>query len=340
MQEYSTSSAGTLIPRGKALFEKNQESQELFSTLDPLYKQLYIRCLHDYPELSKVEIKGANSIQFPKLLHTNGFFTTPNSPSEPPRITINNQRKSAEMIRDLEDHRIISLELLANDLGLQIKTLKDNPEIITLFIFFHEVGHAEDYIKNYMLPHGIRANEEKKTARKTEKESLPIPGCDPAQALSLVKTGELDIFFKNNERYYSSRSIHTMQELLDANERAYRKLPSEAYADNFAAKTIKKNLDIILSSSTHKKIDACLSLKTLPLPTPGSKITIRKIGTDTSSAVPLQYESTSILKSELSRGNRLELQDGTMTSTIKDIKRSRDHIAVQTSTSTYIITPA
>lgn len=145
--------------------------------------------------------------------------------------------------------REISSRTAAEMIGIDFEEIKRNPQILALFIFLHEIGHARDYILNYLK--GLRGNDEYSPAKSwnenTEQEQgkLYIPNCNPAQARAMYESGELKVYFDQYRDYYQQHSINSPEELLEANERVYRNLPKEKYADQFAADFIKKHRDII-----------------------------------------------------------------------------------------------
>lgn len=335
--EYTVSEKGTLVPRGLKLFEANKEMLHIFDHLPRIYKQLFVRTLHNYPELAEMKILASNSKEDKKLAHTNGFFRAPADPADKPTIVINTEANTSDLVKKFDSTRDISLSYMAKDLGISFDTLKSNPELINIFIFFHEVGHAYDYIKNYVQEYGENAYKINRMNRKDEMTSLPIPRTNPAKALLLKKDGTLEQFFGNNIQHFKEKGITTTAELLQKNEEAYRNLPSEVFADHFAANTILGNTDIIIKDETAQKVDQLLLLKVAPLPQVGSLVHIEKISHNKESTVPIKYETTSIVTQPIEKGLPLVLADGTKTTAITDIKRSKEHIAIQTRTSTYLL---
>jgi len=87
----------------------------------------------------------------------------------------------------------------------------------------------------FKRPDPIRASS---YARDTEKESLPIPSLDPVQIRQAETDGKLKQLCEKYSVRLTERGI-IPEKIIEAQERAYRELPSEKYADEFAARQLR-----------------------------------------------------------------------------------------------------
>lgn|GEM_PF-1060412 len=159
------------------------------------------------------------------------------------------------------ERRKISIEQMAAKFGLRAEDLSDR--FLRVFIFFHEVGHAQDYTTNY-LEYDTPEHATNKWSDVYNKElrTLPLPGIMPSVAASCYNNsfGEPEAFLQHmiahlqkyrpdfikdyqdfSDQFRKKLESTTIGQLMVENEKAYRAMPSEAYADNFAADFIKQH---------------------------------------------------------------------------------------------------
>lgn len=185
----------------------------------------------DRPELDQLRVKSGTVIQDQVLTATGGFFEDPSNYGREIvfRIVTGD---NLEHYQRLMDSRKISARSAAEMLGIIPENMK--PELLRLFIFFHEIGHAEDYITHYMKDGN---GPDKWTERsRREMSSLPIPGINPSRLRVIIE--------QNQETLPEAIQVRIREEgesqVIEDQERAYRELPKEKYADEFAASSVRK----------------------------------------------------------------------------------------------------
>jgi len=223
------------------------KNSEALSSAEPHFRELFREILIEFPELDQVEIINGDRKKFPVLEHTGGFWQRPDEIGSKPKIIVD--RLSAATFKPLFATREISAFAAAEKIGIEYEQLKKNPVILGLFIFPHELGHVWDFISNYQNVknqlEGYNPIEENRLDRQLEMESLPVRGVNPVTVKKKLDDGSLDEYYKKNATYYRDMKIQNAPDLLTAHENAYRKLPSEAYADDFAAHVVRKYLQKI-----------------------------------------------------------------------------------------------
>jgi hypothetical protein len=194
----------------------------------------YLRVIEKYPELKEVMI-----LQRPE--GTIGATTIS-------KFSKNNQSGRHEIVIDLrpgsedryvEDfkHRQESLRLIEKRLRIPEGSI--NAKLFQLWILLHELGHALDYIHTNLL------GDKKIKARGKEMRTLPI---GMARIKDLIKPefeAELlekypNLFAELSEKYksiitdFEDGAIYSFDDVIRLQEREYKSLPSEVYADDFA----------------------------------------------------------------------------------------------------------
>jgi len=155
-----------------------------------------------------------------------------------------------EHMARLSSVRQSSNAIVAKRLGIDPSQL--SPTLLRQFIIAHELGHAYDYVINYETNpdyQGSDAAEEWDLHYESNLLTLPVPGLDPVdlrEELSNVET--LDDFLKEHpmlSKTINTHEIKTKQDLLKAQETAYRASVYEQYADTFAVDFLKQNADTL-----------------------------------------------------------------------------------------------
>ena len=151
-----------------------------------------------------------------------------------------------EHARRLKNTRQSSAKRVANMLGINFSQL--SPNLLKQFIIAHELGHSSDYAKNYETNpnyQGSDAAEEWELHYEGNLLTMPVPGFDPVDLREeLSRFDNLEDFLKANPnlvKTINTGEIKTIQDLIDAQEIAYRTSVYESYADNFATTFLKKN---------------------------------------------------------------------------------------------------
>ncbi len=176
------------------------------------------------------------------------------------RFTKDSEEEFVEVDVGSESHfikakgkRPVSVDMIARLCGIPPEQMTS--ELFNTFILLHEFGHAHDFAKNYRDDEALSNLQESQLADiwrneyQQQKANLPVPGLAPSELVEQFKTTPLDTFLssrpKTRERLADAH-LTTQQEIIVAQDRAYREIPAEKYADEFAATFIKKHLPEIL----------------------------------------------------------------------------------------------
>jgi len=151
-----------------------------------------------------------------------------------------------EHMRRLKDVRHSSAQRVADMLGIDFSRL--SLSLLRQFIVAHEIGHAFDYVTNYEMNtryQGANVAEEWDLHYEANLLALPVSGFSPVELLEEVsKFSNLEDFLEKHSsvaRKINTEKIKTLQDLLDAQEIAYRNSVYENYADKFATNFLKTN---------------------------------------------------------------------------------------------------
>lgn len=195
--------------------------ERVLSLLGPEYKSAWDIMLKEHPALSRVEIKRASKKDDNVLLHTGGLFETPSefsSMPEPKIIIVPGDTHYEKLF----ETRQISIRTIAEKMGVAPESL--SPKKLAMFIFAHEIGHANDYIENYLSDNPEQAAINWNNKSKAEMSTLPVPDKNPVEVIEMIKSGDIKD-----------------PTILEQHEIAYRNLPKEKYADEFATDFITKH---------------------------------------------------------------------------------------------------
>ncbi len=142
--------------------------------------------------------------------------------------------------------RQISNNLLFEKIGVPPE--KRGAMLLSLIIFLHEAGHGYDFINNYKNNPDYETLAEATQAWNEHYEfqlsMLPVPGLDPSDLrLELQNARSFTVFVEKFglSDTVKKHNISTASELLRLQEIAYRSLPEESYADQFAVDFIKRH---------------------------------------------------------------------------------------------------
>lgn len=149
---------------------------------------------------------------------------------------------SAERFASLKESRADAIRSMADRLGVPFEEM--DGDMIRQFILFHEVGHARDFLTNFVSREtGLDPRSAECVWRENaqiQMDSLPFPGVAPADlredillAGGFAAWRELEPFA---DAWCREKNVSSEQELIALQEPAYRALQKEAYADEFAAK--------------------------------------------------------------------------------------------------------
>ena len=166
-------------------------------------------------------------------------------------------RLGSEKHLDAErEKRTIFIARMAELLHIQPDDV--NAEIFDTFLFLHEYGHAQDYVTNYLdnaelaeIPAPELANSWR-TEYARQKSALPITEVTGEEMEAMLKQKSFDQIlqeYPTMKERVEALGIHTLEEVITAQNLAYRNLPAEQYADTFAAQFIKSHMPEILADS-------------------------------------------------------------------------------------------
>ena len=193
----------------------------------------YLRAVEKYPELKEVLI-----LQRPEGkigAFSRSKFSKKNA-SGRHEIFLDLTAGSEQRYMEDFSHRQESIRLIAERLRIQTEAL--SPRTFQVWILLHELGHALDHIHTNMT------GKEKIKARADEMKTLPI-GNGRIEDLRKPEVKE-ELMKKPNilevlsEKYRSvitdfrGGKVNDYEDLIRLQEREYKSLPSEVYADDFA----------------------------------------------------------------------------------------------------------
>lgn len=154
-----------------------------------------------------------------------------------------------EAFEELMQSRRRSAELVAERLGIDFKDL--NPHALRNFIFLHECGHADQYIKQFFAP--LALTNSPHTAQKKSAEAFTQYLLDELKTLPIPKYGPValrQMYAKHSfvlpclvGDYLGKKEGITdaeIERVISLQEKAYKNLPSERHADDFAVRFLKK----------------------------------------------------------------------------------------------------
>jgi predicted transcriptional regulator len=195
-----------------------------------------------YPELQQLHVNSKTINENSTLNATGGYFEDPSGFDKKISITVVTGNNNIDHYRELLNSRNTSANVVAKLLEISPESL--TPEILRLFIFLHEVGHAYDYITNYK--NGVDGSNMWKQKSQEEINSLPIPGISPPM---------LKLYIDHDNSKLPERAQQMIREgkaneIMQLQEEAYRRLPKETFADEFSANSIKNFLPTIIYPQT------------------------------------------------------------------------------------------
>lgn len=214
------------------------------------------------------------------------------------------------------------LKLIALRVGARDEDVLNNTKLVSTFVFLHELGHGEDYIKDYLLPQKDKPIDQavkdavtlSQKRRGRDLMTQPIPR---RQRQGETKT-ELYKLFKSRLR---AMDINSVDELTYAMGRSYREMSSEKYADEFAEKFIMDHYsDFFMKPgekndrsgriTTGEMIEMKEDFADLLGLQSGINISLEKITKNGSSDIDLGHKQTGFIKKKLAINQPILLGDG------------------------------
>lgn len=198
--------------------------------------------LSEHPELSALELEKVLPSQEDFLQYTAGEFVIEGGTEKPLVRVVLGDIKHLDSLRDT---RSVAVKILADKLGVDVHHM--DGKVLSVLIFLHEIGHARDYLRNYRNNSDYESTQDAVAAwhehYQSELDSLPVPSMDPSDLRACIQdSGGFQPFM---ERYpeltrMNNHNISSESRLLELQEIAYRSLPHESYADDFANKILRK----------------------------------------------------------------------------------------------------
>lgn len=178
--------------------------------MNPTARKAWGFLVHEHPDLQSVIVLNSDpsfELRHPRI---NGRYIHPSSSNESPKILLARDWKRAISFLRSDGHA--ALEIMAARIGVAPIALTD--DMLATFLLAHEGGHAVDQkgqTKEY--------HQKQRTA-----ETAHLPARNTADFL----------------RKYPNASQQALSKFLAM----YRKVPSEARADDFAASFVRRHLDL------------------------------------------------------------------------------------------------
>lgn len=219
MREFEFSDVETLHRR-----RLNLATLEQIPALGRSLALAYDLSLQEAPVLNQVEIYA-----FPlqnRLKKALGCAVHPGAtPNGQPAVVVNTAF-GKEYYQGLLQNPSITVSIILKRLGVTAEEF--SAAGLASFYFLHEMGNARNFLENFP------SREEYRQVRSAELDSLPVPGVPPGflseRAIEKLRRKDPQL----STTYLSAWNI------LAAQERAYRQLPTEVYPDQFATAVMHK----------------------------------------------------------------------------------------------------
>lgn len=199
--------------------------------------------LKQFPFLAHVKIQFVSPDDEP---NTGGFFHRIKIDEHTFVPSVSIVSFDLKHMQRLIEVRKSSNQQVARLLGIDISDM--TTDLLRQFIIAHEFGHATDYVRNYETNpdyYGAEAAQEWNEHYDANLFTLPVPGFDPVDLMEeIARFDNLATFFQAHpevERIINGVEIKSLQELVEAQELAYRASAYESYADKFAVNFLKRN---------------------------------------------------------------------------------------------------
>ena len=210
--------------------------------------QVWAIVLEEYPELTILQMEKLMPAKEDFLQYTGGEFIASTDSEKPLVRIVLGDIKHLESLRAVRND---SVKIVLEKLGLALE--KVDAKILNLLIFLHEVGHGRDYIVNYLnnpiYPDKDASNDDWYEHYENQLNALPVPGLDPTDLrIRLKELGGLQAFrvsYPELDLIFQKHNIQNEEDLLRVQEVAYRNLPHESYADDFACKVLRGHWETI-----------------------------------------------------------------------------------------------
>lgn len=197
-------------------------SSEVGRSLLPAYEA----AVKAVPSLENVRLIPIDPTENPKIAFAQNGYERPGGLHE---VHIQIGESAFETAQTYLDGHNESMVLIAEKLGIPTEELTQ--EKLIRFAFLHELGHAALYEKYNDNPNEY--------ARLVEDSFMKLPIANATPKWLRSEPGR-QFVVEHWEGIKSHFDIETVEELDDMQAQAYREMPQEAYADNFAVRIMGK----------------------------------------------------------------------------------------------------
>ena len=211
------------------------------SELSPDLSKMLALVFREYPELRNTKIETFTPTD---NFDAGGFYEFEEGENGDPIPKICISEGDAELLRPLLEIRKSSVAINAEMLGLDSKDI--TPQLLQYFIIAHELGHIKDYKINFEGDpdlNGWEAVDEMNYQRDAVLTTLPVPNMSPtylARELDGLASVEGVVErFPELQKYHDFEDLVTVEDVLAAQEEAYRSSAPESYADEFAVNFLR-----------------------------------------------------------------------------------------------------
>lgn len=230
----------------KDLAEKEQEQQH-----EAWINRIHDLVIQEYPFLTNVNLSVLFLNPEKHDAEIRAAYLTPRS--------FRHERVGVDLgdethLKKLKQDRKISFGINAEMLGIKPEHM--TAELFSTFMLLHEFGHAHDFQTNYAQSEDLQDVSDDDIAIQwrhnylQQEAELPVPHVGVANLLRELKTKPLQqMLDEDPELRARLEALHlsTEEEILEAQDRAYRNMPAEKYADAFATNFIKTHLPEIIA---------------------------------------------------------------------------------------------
>lgn len=221
--------------------EHNKEILAQDVLLGPTYQLCYEAALEQFPELGDVAILAKSGSS-----HSPGSARSryaANNTTGRHQMGVNMVPGTVESVLVQLEQRPSTKKIFMDYLGIT-DPAKLTPKRIMAHIFLHELGHTLDYIRLIDSPEA-----HKRFKKRREEEGaihLPIPGVKTGQLLDPEYQAKL---LALNPDLFERMKVSGFSELASKQEIGYRHMPTEVFADSFAAAILKREKFTLTSSA-------------------------------------------------------------------------------------------
>jgi len=195
-----------------------------------------------FPRLQHVTWLNDAAYFFPDIPANAGAWTPP-SDVFPDSFVALDPVEHAKRNVFLLDHMAPSVSIIADRIGVTVEGISRYPDILTVFAYLHEMGHAWNFWAKMVKEGGSpkMAKALYVVRRQQQTHALPIPDLPPSRLVLMRQedmNGLRELMDDHRERL-DQMGIRTIDDLVQAQQVEYRNLPTEEAADRFAGYAIQ-----------------------------------------------------------------------------------------------------